>query len=169
MALENRDPWSVEGAIAEQLSVIGAKQAAHIVGLSLSMVYRAASDTEKGTLDDLSRLKLDAACLSQHGTTPYLDWQRRLVEQMAAAKDYEPRPAEIVALDVDAAVGNISNAILEAKCPNGPGGERWTKQERTNALRKIAKAHRKLDELAVTVNLESGGNVVTLRHEGPVK
>lgn len=169
MTLSDRDPFSREGAIAHQVTLLGAKEAAFIVGKGLTTIYRATSEREAGTLNELERLRLDAACLAKHGTTPYLDYQKRLIEQMAIARDHEPKPAEIAALDLGAAVGNVQHATAQAKCPNGDGGRKWTPRERKHAIELALDAKKKLDAFILAVNVESGANVVSLPVDGKVK
>ena len=130
--MKHREPRSFAAAITRVRDKLGERQCAMQVGKSASLVRKWA-DPDQDSLPNLEcALLLDAAYVGEgHGDPPILDTYATLLKRAASEQPSAPA-LDIVtaALSVQGAVGDLSEAVLAARQPNGPDGIAISANER---------------------------------------
>ena len=160
-----RDPQTLAGVVECYISILGAKEAAHVIGKSKSLIYRAANDRDDFDLDDWRDfMALDAACVAKGKTAPWVRWYLHKLEG-----DHTEMAEELIdaALDLHTEVTYAQMAIREAKCPDGPAGEEITHDEACKIKQQTQAVRSQCDAIDARVDQDSR-KTIDIAHMGKV-
>lgn len=141
-----RHPHTIEDAVAQIIALLGREEAAKAAGRSASLVYAWGDPDQDETPNVRHALALDAACKRVHGVTPILAAMTRQLEAVDMPTTHDVCINDVL-LDLHCDVGRLSDAVREGKAPTGPGGTRFTLQERRRVAMKIQTLKRRLDTI----------------------
>ena len=152
--LQPRDTDALESAVEEVIALLGAKEAAHVIGKSTSLIYDAASDTSAFMLKWEDRLALDAACFERHGAAPFHRWWGRQLAKRADGSSRECEDLMEATLDVGSAVGRLDDAVRHCRRPESDGGHKITPRERIHIKAATKRVRDELDDVDRAVDAE---------------
>ncbi len=141
--LQPRDPDKLESAVEEVIALLGAKEAAHVIGKSPSLIYDAASENSAFMLMEEDRFALDAACFERRGVAPFHRWWGRQLAKHADGSSRECEDLMDALLDVSSAQGRLADTVRHVRHPESDGGHMITPRE---AIRVKAANKRLRDE-----------------------
>lgn len=127
MTKNNRTPFTFEDAAMHASTRLGRTEAANVVNRTISAVQKW-TDPDQESLPNIQQaLLLDIACVQKGEEPPFFAAYRAMLESYKA-----PAPdacLKEIALVVQAKVGELAIAVLNAKSPTSAGGASVTATE----------------------------------------
>lgn len=151
MTKNNRTPFTFEDAAMHASTILGRNEAAHVVNRTISAVQKW-TDPDQDSLPNIQQaLLLDLACVAKGSEPPFFSAYRALLESVNT-------PSSSVclketALTVQAKVGELAIAVLNAKSPSSAGGANVTAsetQEIATVVRQLGQTIQSLEQTIIS-------------------
>ena len=160
-----RTPGSIEDAVTRIMGLCGVPACAKAVGKSEATIYGWSNPDIDSTPNAEHVHKLDILALTTAGETPLFEVHLSRIESVECVEHEAHLPLHRIHY-VSAMLGHLTEALLDARRPDGPGGNAITPNEMSQILDKIRELQLLLDKLQKDV-IEAS-NVVKIRVAGEV-
>ncbi len=141
--MKRHDPRSPASAVRKIAQQCGHESMAAAVGKSVSLVTKWADDDTDANPHLYACIKLDALFMAATGREPPIFRSYREALKNAATGDHPAGSITRAAMEASVALGNLTHAVLEARCPDGQDGSGCSPEEGhtihmcTEALREV--------------------------------
>lgn len=151
--MKHREPNSIEDAVMTAGKILDWDGLAGVVGYSTTLVRAWSDDADSSRKISLdSAIAVDLACLAADGTAPFYRCYTNAIENAHRNPSAVVDPKD-TALAICSYAGALAGLISEATDPDGPGGSRFTPQERrmiADALKPLFSATAEMTDLVKT-------------------
>lgn len=144
-----RDPETLCDVVAQFRALLGAEEAARLIGRSASVIHRSADPDDEYMLSVIAMLQLDAAC-AEKGATPFMAFQQRALALVHSKAQDVP----LAFLEAEEAMGRLAGSLRASMELMSDYGSGFSANEAMKCKQAVARLIAELNDVMKSITAQ---------------